>query len=98
MPRVRRINCPESSRWCGFKYGCGSTLSAFTALIAVIRKEATSIILIGHYIGQAAYGNVQLNIVDKRDERKDRDLDKPIARVRDIGILVEPPPEKMVSE
>ena len=55
-------------------------ITAYSALIADIRKELTGTNLVSYYISHAGNGNVHLNIVGKKDDQKQWDLIKEISQ------------------
>lgn len=55
-------------------------ITAYSALIADIRKELAGTNLVSYYISHAGNGNVHLNIVGKKDDQKQWDLIKEISQ------------------
>ena len=55
-------------------------ITAYSALIADIRKELTGTNLVSYYISHAGNGNVHLNIVGKKDDQKQWGLIKEISQ------------------
>ena len=55
-------------------------ITAYSALIADIRKELAGTNLVSYYISHAGNGNVHLNIVGKKDDQKQWDLIKAISQ------------------